>query len=169
MAYDAIPAGRPWTTQGRTYQTRRLTPMALAELSNFVQAHTPDPRRELIERIKGLPPETVRVVYEAEAPNLPEWPPGDGSPRYMRTLLGTPGGLGLVVYHALRRSNPSITREQAEMIAADVELDEIQPLFEVIMPEVERDDERPSPVPPTGPESSVSEPVATNGSGPDSA
>lgn len=142
--------------------TRRLTPMALAELSNFVKAHTPDPHRELLDSLKGLEPDVARMVFEVKESRLPEWPPRDGSPEYMKTLLGTPGGLGLVIYHALRRANTWITRETANEIAQDVEFDEIQTLFDVIMPDIEAKSES-GTVPPSGPDRD------TNDTGPSSA
>lgn len=81
---------------------------------------TPDVRvsliKDLVRRCTSLAESQLREArYEAQ-----QWPPAVGEAAAGRLIMTAPGGKAELLYTALQRFHPEVTRTQAEQLAGDM-------------------------------------------------
>lgn len=100
---------------------------------------------DLSRRCVSLAESQLREArYEAQ-----QWPPAVGEPAAGRLILTAPGGKAELLYVALQRFHPEVTRTQAEQLAGDMDYDTFMDIVSIVFGQ--KDAEVPNePAPETG-------------------
>ncbi len=82
----------------------------------------------------GLPDAVQKHIWDRACEDAKSWPPDIDSKEGLSVIMG-PKGMGTLLFTALSRGMPSLTREQAEEMAGEATMEEAIELFGLMLPE----------------------------------
>lgn len=133
--YATVAASpRPWDHRGRALLVSRLSPSAAGEMLALIADEVPDPRKAARAFMEGHDLAMQKYIYDKACQEAKSWPPDIDSPEGLRVLMGR-RGVGLLVYLALHRNHPEVSRDSAAALGAEMTMDEVMALLGLMLPE----------------------------------
>jgi hypothetical protein len=125
---------------GEAYRAKALTRREWGELQAWLKREVPGP----IERVASaaseaeargcpIPQATLRAMADRAIERAAHWPPAPGSNEWLDLLNTTEGGEDEFVWHALRRDNPTLSRDGVAPLIARMSGPEMIDLISVAL------------------------------------
>lgn len=128
-------APRAVTLDGRDYRVSPFGPREYGELRRYLADTTPDPRTVARQHMEGLPEAVQIAIWDRALAESKNWPPKLEDPNAIQRVFLETDGQALLVYLALRKTTPGLSREAAAELAERLSDDELYEVWRLVTPE----------------------------------
>lgn len=133
MSHDISRAsGAPVEVEldGKTYKVGELRLRELGMLQSWIESRVPHPVRALAPHLEGLPSDVQIALLESARKESANWPPRIGTAEGA-AVLDTPEGEREILWVLLSRHQPSMTRDEVNILADSLPLAEFRRVADV--------------------------------------